>query len=54
MQLEKKNKSLSGENSQLEFPEYEPPKIVTYTSDQILEQIGPALACSGTECPTEG
>ena len=51
MQIEKKNKSLSGESSHLEFPEYEPPKIVTYTSDQILEQIGPAMACSSAEIP---
>lgn len=27
-------------------PEYIPPRIVTYTSEQILEQIGPAQACS--------
>jgi hypothetical protein len=32
--------------------EYVPPKIVTYTSDEILEQIGPAMACSPTPCPT--
>ena len=25
---------------------YVPPKIVTYTSEQIMEQIGPAQACS--------
>lgn len=32
-------------------PEYIPPKIVTYTSDEILEQIGPAMACSpNPEC----
>jgi hypothetical protein len=30
---------------------YIPPKIVTYTSDEILEQIGPAMACSPTPCP---
>lgn len=27
------------------LPEYIPPKIITYTSDEILEQIGPAMAC---------
>lgn len=26
--------------------EYIPPQIVTYTSEQIMEQIGPAQACS--------
>ena len=29
-------------------PKYVPPRIVTYTSEEILEQIGPALACTGT------
>ena len=28
-------------------PPYVPPKIVTYTAEQIVEQIGPALACTG-------
>jgi len=27
-------------------PVYEPPKIITYTSEEILEEIGPAMACS--------
>ena len=27
-------------------PAYQPPKIVTYTSEEILEQVGPALACT--------
>lgn len=31
---------------------YVPPKIVTYTSEEILEQIGPAMACSPTPCAT--
>lgn len=31
---------------------YVPPRIVTYTSEQILEQVGPALTCSGEpSCP---
>ena len=32
------------------IPEYEPPKIITYTSDEILEEIGPAQACSPDPC----
>ncbi len=32
--------------------EYIPPKIITYTSDEILEEIGPAMACSPTPCGT--
>jgi hypothetical protein len=30
--------------------EYTPPKIVTYTEEEILEQIGPAQACSPQPC----
>jgi hypothetical protein len=29
---------------------YTPPKIVTYTEKEILEQIGPAQACSPQPC----
>lgn len=32
--------------------EYIPPKIITYTSDEILEEIGPAMACSPNPCGT--
>lgn len=32
------------------MPEYISPKIVTYTSDEILEEIGPAMACSPSPC----
>jgi hypothetical protein len=31
-------------------PAYVAPKITTYTSDEILEQIGPAQACSPSPC----
>lgn len=27
-------------------PSYQPPKITTYTSEEILEQVGPARACT--------
>lgn len=29
---------------------YEPPKLVSYTSEEILEQVGPAQACSPSPC----
>lgn len=35
-------------------PEYEPPRITTYTSEEILDRIGPAMACSPDPCPTGG
>jgi hypothetical protein len=40
----------SSEQQQTQKPEYTPPKIVTYTSEEILEQIGPAQACSPSPC----
>ncbi len=33
-----------------EVSQYEPPKIKTYTSEEILEQIGPAMACTSPDC----
>ena len=33
-----------------QLPVYVPPKIVTYTSEELLERVGPALTCSGTPC----
>ena len=35
-------------------PDYIPPKIKTYTSDEILEQIGPAMGCSPSPCVSPG
>jgi len=45
---EKKAKQDKGttETGDSAIPAYIPPKIKTYTSDEILEQIGPAQACS--------
>ena len=31
-------------------PVYEPPTITTYSSEEILEQVGPAQACSPAPC----
>ncbi len=28
------------------LPPYEPPRVITYRGDQILEELGPAQACS--------
>ena len=41
-QKEKKTKKL---------PKYEPPVVVTYHEDDILEELGPAQACSPNPCP---
>lgn len=27
-------------------PEYEPPQVITYRGEEILEELGPAQACS--------
>ena len=41
-QKEKKVKKLA---------KYEPPVIVTYHEDDILEELGPVQACSPDPCP---
>ena len=38
------------DQDQENLPEYTSPKIITYTSEEILEQIGPAHACSPLPC----
>lgn len=36
-----------------EKPQYVPPKIITFSQDEIIEIIGPAMACSiSPSCPT--
>jgi hypothetical protein len=35
-------------------PAYVPPRIITYTSEELLERIGPAMACSPSPCPVTG
>ena len=47
---ESTNPQGQGELNQGELPVYVPPKIVTYSSEELLEQVGPALTCSGTPC----
>ena len=42
----------TGQTERDEKPKYEPPRIVTYTSEELLEQIGPAMACSPSPCAT--
>jgi hypothetical protein len=36
------------------LPAYVPPKIITYTSEELLEQVGPALTCSPSPCGVPG
>ena len=51
--MEKKGLNLTREvkeSKENPVPRYETPKIVTYTSEEILEEIGPAMACS--PCPS--
>lgn len=31
-------------------PVYDPPRITSYSSEEILEQVGPAQACSPAPC----
>ena len=32
--------------------EYEAPKVITYSEDEIIELLGPAQTCSPSPCPT--
>jgi hypothetical protein len=48
MELEKSKKVVTGGAVKDSRPAYESPKIVTYTSEQILDQIGPAMACNSS------
>ncbi len=34
------------ENRGRKKPKFEPPKVITYSGDEILEELGPAHACS--------
>ena len=45
------NKNVMSEIKDKSIPAYVPPRIRTYTSEEILEQIGPAMACSPSPCP---
>lgn len=35
------------------LPAYVAPKVTVYTSQEILDQVGPALTCSILPCPTD-
>ena len=32
-------------------PNYEQPRIITYSKEEILEELGPAQACAPSPCP---
>ncbi len=52
--MEKRENKITKESEvseQINLPKYEPPKIITYTSDDIEELIGPAQACSPSPFP---
>jgi hypothetical protein len=40
----------SSAQGEQQLPDYAPHKIVTYTSEELLEQVGPALTCSPSPC----
>jgi len=48
----KKEFNIYKDNKDIQKPEYESPEIITYTEDEIIEQIGPAQACSPSPCIT--
>ena len=56
MEKDKLRKSNNPDDARVEeTPAYERPKITTYTSKEILEEIGPAQACgSAVTCGIVG
>jgi hypothetical protein len=43
MKKTKKNVLMSGKKQN---PFYEPPKVITYSTDDLMELLGPAQACA--------
>ena len=48
--MQEQEKRATQENDKTKRP-YEPPKIVTYSGEDLLEELGPAQACTGFSCP---
>ncbi|MFQ5901389.1 MAG: hypothetical protein ACE5IH_07525 [Thermodesulfobacteriota bacterium] len=46
MEKEKDQKKKLAEEKKETLPEYEPPKVVTYSGDELLAELGPVQACS--------
>ena len=52
--MDKKNEKRNPSRLQIpkkDLPDYEAPKVVTYHEDDILEELGPAQACT-SPCPS--
>ena len=53
----KKEKAKTGskeekkENQKMKRPVYEEPKLITYSGDELLKELGPAQACRAFGCP---
>jgi hypothetical protein len=43
--------TLSEQKKNEQTLEYEPPEVVTYSEDDILEELGPVNACATLPCP---
>jgi len=56
MENRKKKHLREKEKEKKDFLTYEPPKIITYSGDEILDELGPAQACSpvSSVCPFPG
>jgi len=46
-----KQKEISKKKSKQNEKTYEPPRILTYSGDDLLKELGPAQACRGFTCP---
>ncbi len=46
MKMEKDLKERLTKDGEKSLPKYEAPKVVTYSGDDLLKELGPAQACS--------
>ena len=48
---ESQEKKKTRKKGKKEEPGYEEPKVITYSGDELLKELGPAQACRAFGCP---
>ncbi len=51
--MKNSNIEKNGLSNDAVLPAYVPPTVTVYTSQEIIEQVGPALTCSLLPCPAD-
>ncbi len=49
--MKEKEKKLREKKTDHVKKSYEPPRILTYSGEELLKDLGPAQACRGFTCP---